>query len=114
MIRHDFDQVFKSKSVLSLESDPTRSDTSPHAVDFLLHPSAIRTAPKLQETAPDDSLDSYVQDIMTVPASLAGLPAISLPSGFGEDGWPLGVSLVGQWGSDHALLETASDIERVL
>ncbi|PVG03119.1 amidase signature enzyme [Serendipita vermifera] len=114
IIRHDFDQVFKSKSVLSRESDLAQNEASPHSVDFLLHPSAIRTAPKLEETAPNDSLDSYVQDIMTVPASLAGLPAISLASGFGEDGWPLGVSFVGQWGSDRNLLQTASSIESIL
>jgi aspartyl-tRNA(Asn)/glutamyl-tRNA(Gln) amidotransferase subunit A len=79
-------------------------------VDFLLHPSTIRTAPLLEENGTTDSLDSYVQDILTVPASLAGLPAISLPVGVSEDGFPLGVSLVGQWGTDRKLLRLAAAI----
>lgn len=61
-----------------------------------------------------DSLNSYVQDVLTVPASLAGLPAISLPSGVGVDGWPLGVSLVGQWGTDRTVLDVASRIEKAI
>jgi aspartyl-tRNA(Asn)/glutamyl-tRNA(Gln) amidotransferase subunit A len=79
-----------------------------------LHPSAIRTAPLLEENGTDGSLDSYVQDILTVPASLAGLPAISLPTGIGDGSFPLGVSLVGQWGTDHRLLRVAAAIEDAL
>jgi aspartyl-tRNA(Asn)/glutamyl-tRNA(Gln) amidotransferase subunit A len=82
-------------------------------VNFLLHPSAIRTAPKLDNMNADDTLDSYVQDILTVPASLAGLPAISIRAGYGGDGWPLGISLVGQWGSDTHLLAAANAIEQL-
>ena len=42
--------------------------------------------------------------MLTVPASLAGLPAMSVPMGLGEDGWPVGVSLVGQWGHEKTIL----------
>ena len=94
------------------EHVPTRK--SSNSVDFLLHPSAIQTAPALQETGEEDSLNSYVQDILTVPASLAGLPAISLPIGDGDDGWPLGISLVGQWGTDRRLLRVAAAMEAVV
>lgn len=45
-----------------------------------------------------------MQDVLTVPASLAGLPAMSVPMGLGEDGWPVGVGLVGQWGHEKAIL----------
>ena len=57
-----------------------------------------------------DELEAYVQDVLTVPASLAGLPALSIPAGVGKDGWPLGVSIVGQWGSDDFVLEVGSKI----
>ena len=84
-------------------------------VHVLLHPSAIQTAPKLP--GPDDALaetstlDAYVQDVMTVPASLAGLPALSVPGGQGADGWPIGVSVVGQWGCDELVMRVGEVIE---
>jgi aspartyl-tRNA(Asn)/glutamyl-tRNA(Gln) amidotransferase subunit A len=114
LIRDDFDRVFKSRNILHDNRHGHRetiSSAEQARVDFLLHPSAIRTAPKLDRTVVDDTLGSYVQDILTVPASLAGLPAISLPAGYSGDGWPLGVSLVGQWGSDTRLLAVANAIE---
>jgi aspartyl-tRNA(Asn)/glutamyl-tRNA(Gln) amidotransferase subunit A len=84
-------------------------------VHVLLHPSAIRTAPTLDEIGRDSEFsNAYEQDILTVPASLAGLPAISVPSGCGEDGWPLGISVVGQWGMDDVLLDVAESIEATL
>ena len=49
---------------------------------------------------------------MTVPASLAGLPALNVPAGNGADGWPIGVSVVGQWGSDDLVLRVGEVIER--
>lgn len=83
-----------------------------------MHPSAIQTAPALTEnhcSLPEDdtsTLDAYVQDVMTVPASLAGLPALSIPAGEGADRWPIGVSVVGQWGSDDLVLRVGEVIER--
>jgi aspartyl-tRNA(Asn)/glutamyl-tRNA(Gln) amidotransferase subunit A len=118
LIRDDFDRLFTSPSILSAKklpsTDQTRPTSSSVTVDFLLHPSAIRTAPPLEGDGTDSSLDSYVQDILTVPASLAGLPAISLPTGLGDDGFPLGISLVGQWGTDRRLLRVAAAIEDAL
>jgi aspartyl-tRNA(Asn)/glutamyl-tRNA(Gln) amidotransferase subunit A len=49
---------------------------------------------------------------MTVPASLAGLPAVSVPAGLAADGWPVGVSVVGQWGSDELVMCVGKVIER--
>ncbi|KAG1863573.1 amidase signature domain-containing protein [Suillus subalutaceus] len=80
---------------------------NPDGVDLLLHPSAIRTAPRLDSDAAS-GLGPYLQDVMTVPASLAGLPAVSIPAGLAADGWPIGVSVVGQWGSDELVIERTS------
>lgn len=116
LIRTDFDRVFAVPNVLS--SSPQTAATE--GVHVLLHPSAIRTAPPLPLTEDDDSasksdesvLDAYVQDVLTVPASLAGLPAISVPAGFGKDGWPVGVSIVGQWGCDEMVINVARECEQ--
>ncbi len=87
-------------------------------VDVLLHPSAIRSAPPLPNPGSTgnegaNDLDAYVQDVLTVPASLAGLPAMSVPAGLGEDGWPVGVSVVGQWGCDEMVMKVGKAIEAV-
>lgn len=58
--------------------------------------------------------ESYMQDILNVPASLAGLPALSLPAGRAEDGWPVGVQIVGQWGEDEVVLKVAKVLEGAL
>ena len=101
LVRHDFDRAFRSRNVLSIHSE-----TNQGGVDVLVHPSAIRTAPQLNGGSPGSksNLYSYLQDVLTVPASLAGLPALSIPVGLGEDGWPVGVSLVGQWGHEKTIL----------
>ena len=65
----------------------------------------------------DSTLSAYVQDVLTVPASLAGLPALSVPvrretDGFNcDDRWPIGVSIVGQWGTDEMVLSVGEAIE---
>ena len=42
-----------------------------------------------------DPVEMYLQDIFTIPANLAGLPAISVPSGFDSRGMPLGLQIIG-------------------
>ena len=74
------------------------------------YPSTIRTAPHLDEQA---GLGAYLQDVLTVPASLAGLPALSVPIAVGEEGggWPLGMSIVGKWGCEAMTLAVEAVIE---
>lgn len=50
--------------------------------------------------------------MLTVPASLAGLPALTVPAGLSEDGWPVGVSIVGQWGTDELVLGIGNFVEK--
>ncbi|KAL1707894.1 amidase signature domain-containing protein [Schizophyllum commune] len=122
LVRDDFDRVFALPNVSpSIDPRPAQPSTTP-AVDILLHLSAVGTAPELG--APSDALDAYVQDLLTVPASLAGLPALSvaLPTSGksrgeafhgGGDKMPIGVSVVGQWGSDDMVLEVGGLLERL-
>lgn len=70
--------------------------------DVLIGPTTPTPAFKLGENT-DDPIKMYLADIMTVPASLAGLPAISVPAGKTSDGLPVGVQLTG-WRRDDAML----------
>lgn len=110
-MKSDFNHVFKVPSPLYKSGRQSRHRG---AVDILLHPSAIGTAPTLTELDKSSPLDAYVQDVLTVPASLAGLPALSVPAGLSIDKWPLGVSVVGQWGFDRLVLEVGSAIEHLM
>ncbi|KAF8579950.1 amidase signature enzyme [Ramaria rubella] len=118
LVRADFDRVFRIPNVLYANSTPPPPDsssstpnTSPYGVDVLLHPSTIRTAPRLSE-AFTQGIETYVQDVLTVPASLAGVPAMSIPAGHGEDGWPVGVSVVSQWGCEEMVLRVGEVVEQ--
>jgi len=61
--------------------------------DMLLGPTTPCTAFGLTEML-DDPLSLYLLDIYTIPANLAGLPAISIPCGFGDTGLPIGMQLM--------------------
>lgn len=78
--------------------------------DALLSPTAPTPAFRLGENT-SDPIKMYLSDIMTVPASLAGLPAISVPAGEAEGGLPVGVQLVGPQRSDASLLALAGSLE---
>ncbi|TFK48463.1 amidase signature enzyme [Heliocybe sulcata] len=108
LVKRDFDHVFAVPNVLS--SSPSEA-SSQSKVDVIMHPSAIRTAPPIDSGS--ESLDTYVQDTLTVPASLAGLPALSVPAGTADDGWPVGVSVVGQWGCDELVLRVGEIVQAV-
>lgn len=58
-----------------------------------------------------DPIKMYLADVMTVPASLAGLPALSVPAGVTGEGLPVGVQLIGKQRSDAQLLALAKAIE---
>lgn len=78
--------------------------------DVLIGPVAPTTAFKLGENT-SDPVKMYLNDIMTVPASLAGLPAISVPAGKDDNGLPIGVQLIGQMKTDANLLALAKSME---
>ena len=54
-----------------------------------------------------DPLANYLADIFTLPASLAGLPGMSVPAGFGEGGMPVGLQLIGNYLQEGRLLNAA-------
>lgn len=80
--------------------------------DVLVGPVAPTTAFKIGENA-EDPLQMYLADIMTVSASLAGLPAYSVPVAKDDAGLPIGVQIIGPQRSDALLFSVAKQIEEV-
>ena len=74
--------------------------------DVIAGPVAPTVAWKLGDKG-DDPVASYLADIFTLPASLAGLPGMSLPAGFGEGGMPVGLQLIGNYFHEGTLLHAA-------
>jgi len=92
LIRRDFDTAFAS-------------------VDVLLTPTAPSTAFAAGAHA-DDPLAMYLADLLTIPANLAGLPAINVPCGFDSAGLPIGVQLIGNVLEEPLLLQVAHQYEQ--
>jgi len=82
-------------------------------VDVILLPTTPTPAWTLGEKR-QNPLAMYLSDIFTVPANLAGLPAISLPVGLSEAGLPLAVQLWGDLHADAALLSAALQLEAAI
>lgn len=80
--------------------------------DFLLSPTTPSTAFGIGEKL-NDPVQMYLSDVMTVPASLAGLPAISLPIGKNSFGLPIGAQIMGAQKTDSKLLHFLSELEGV-
>jgi len=80
-------------------------------VDVILTPTAPSAAFALGERS-DDPIAMYLNDVFTVPASLAGLPAISVPAGLSGDGLPLGLQLIGRPFDEEAVIQAAGHLEQ--
>ncbi len=78
--------------------------------DVLISPTAPTTAFGIGENT-DDPIKMYLSDVMTVPASLAGLPALNVPAGEDTSGLPIGVQLTGPQKSDALLIALAQSME---
>jgi aspartyl-tRNA(Asn)/glutamyl-tRNA(Gln) amidotransferase subunit A len=87
LIRQDFDQAF-------------------HKVDVIASATSPIPAFRLGEKS-NDPLAMYANDILTTPANLAGIPALSIPCGFSSDGLPIGMQLMACPLDESRLLQTA-------
>ena len=92
LIRKDFVDAFKKVDILLAPTSPTTAFGSGENVD---NPMAM-----------------YLSDLLTIPANLAGLPAISLPCGFDKSGLPIGLQLIGNVFEEGKLLQVASQFEK--
>lgn len=80
-------------------------------VDVLICPTSPTTAFKAGEKT-DDPLSMYLSDLMTIPVNLAGLPALSIPCGFDEQGLPIGMQMIGNVLKEDVLLSVAYAYEQ--
>jgi len=80
------------------------------SVDVLLTPTAPSAAFAIGEKM-DDPIAMYLNDVFTVPASLAGMPGISVPTGLNGDGLPLGLQLIGKPFDEETILRAADVLE---
>src|SRR3989344_725933 len=92
MIADDFQNAFKS-------------------CDVIAGPVAPTVAWKLGDHG-NDPLADYLADIFTLPGSLAGLPGMSVPAGFGEGGMPVGLQLLGNYFQEARLLNAAHRLQQ--
>ncbi|RCH78532.1 hypothetical protein CU098_001612, partial [Rhizopus stolonifer] len=99
LIQQDFDHVFNQANSLY-------STTQQGSAHVLLIPSATSDAPTLNGRS--ELITEYINDVMTLPANLAGVPAITVP--FGKDKYPIGLQLVSQYGYDRFLLTVADKL----
>ncbi|KAH6683675.1 glutamyl-tRNA amidotransferase subunit A [Plectosphaerella plurivora] len=131
LVQRDFDRVFRVDNPLydaqqfdlSEMSDDVllENKLGPKEVDFLLCPTAPTFAPHLDTVSSQTPIQEYTNDVFTVPASLAGLPAISIPiklgnGASGTDGSRavVGLQLIGQFWDDQALLGVAQQLADLL
>ena len=79
-------------------------------VDAILTPTAPSAAFGLGEKM-DDPVTMYLNDVFTVPASLAGVPAMSVPAGLSADGLPLGLQVIGKHFDEETVFAVSAAIE---
>jgi aspartyl-tRNA(Asn)/glutamyl-tRNA(Gln) amidotransferase subunit A len=92
LIRREFDQAFEKFDALVTPTSPT--------LPF-----------KIGEKV-DDPLQMYLSDVCTLPINIAGLPAISIPAGFG-DGLPIGMQIIGKPFGEETILKIAHAYQQV-
>ncbi len=83
-------------------------------VDAILSPTTPNAAfpvNQSKETTNNDPVKMYLNDVFTIPANLAGIPAISVPAGFDKDGLPLGLQLVANHFDEQTLFDIALALE---
>lgn len=81
--------------------------------DALIMPTTIGTAFKIGEKL-DDPISMYMEDLFTVPANIAGIPAISIPYAKGENGLPLGMQFMADERGEEVLFEVGKKFQETL
>ncbi|MDO6448902.1 Asp-tRNA(Asn)/Glu-tRNA(Gln) amidotransferase subunit GatA [Oceanobacillus profundus] len=92
LIKQDFDKIFED-------------------FDVIVGPTSPTTAYKVGELI-DDPLTMYANDILTIPVNLAGVPGISLPCGFSENGLPIGLQIIGKYFDESTVYRAAHAFEQ--
>jgi aspartyl-tRNA(Asn)/glutamyl-tRNA(Gln) amidotransferase subunit A len=113
LVQEDFNLVFRLPHPLLDDSRPISN-----GVDFIVCPTAPTFPPSKPFLETATPLESYMNDVFTVPASLAGLPAVSIPATehlnvrVNSPASAVGIQVIGQYGDDYQTLNFASLIHR--
>ncbi|KAL8834579.1 MAG: hypothetical protein Q9176_007398 [Flavoplaca citrina] len=119
LVQDDFNKVFAMKHPLLQHKEETlrkEHDEEETGVDILITPTSLNLPPllsSLQSDKNNDPTKQFQEDVYTVPASLAGLPAISVPVPC-MDWKQVGLQVLGQYGDDERVLDAASKLEQLL
>ncbi|MFD1850759.1 Asp-tRNA(Asn)/Glu-tRNA(Gln) amidotransferase subunit GatA [Oceanobacillus bengalensis] len=92
LIKNDFDKIFEDYDVVIGPTTPTP---------------AFKVGEKI-----NDPLTMYANDILTIPVNLAGVPGISVPCGFSENGLPIGLQIIGKHFDESTVYRTAHAFEQ--
>ncbi|KAH7390243.1 amidase signature domain-containing protein [Cadophora sp. MPI-SDFR-AT-0126] len=130
LVQRDFDRVFAISNPLrpveqfdlstldeSIELD---DKLGPPQVDFIVCPTAPTPPPTQKAVSEQSPVDTYMNDVFTVPASLAGLPTISIPFPVPVkhmvSGRPVfaGIQIIGQYSDDDRVLLVATELEKLV
>ncbi|MEB9002283.1 amidase, partial [Bacillus cereus] len=79
--------------------------------DVIIGPTTPTPAFKVGEKV-DDPMTMYANDILTIPVNLAGVPAISVPCGFGANNMPLGLQIIGKHFDEATIYRVAHAFEQ--
>ncbi|MEK9568969.1 MAG: Asp-tRNA(Asn)/Glu-tRNA(Gln) amidotransferase subunit GatA [Paracoccaceae bacterium] len=94
LIKEDFDKVFST------------------GIDAILTPTTPSAAFGLGEMSDADPVQMYLNDVFTVTVNLAGLPGVSVPTGFDKSGLPLGLQVIGRPWEEADMLNIAYSLEQ--
>jgi len=92
LIKNDFDKIFEN-------------------YDVVIGPTTPTPAFKVGENV-DDPLTMYLNDILTIPVNLAGVPGISIPCGFSDNGLPIGMQVIGKYFDESTVYRAAHAFEQ--
>lgn len=94
LVQRDFEAAFKKCDVLLTPTSPT---------------CAFKFGEKL-----NDPMSMYINDVATIPANLAGVPALALPSGLDDSGLPVGIQVIAPLREDRRVYEIGGAIEKII
>jgi aspartyl-tRNA(Asn)/glutamyl-tRNA(Gln) amidotransferase subunit A len=103
LVKKDFDTAF---GVPGTEKGDAAAAAG--LVNVIIAPTAPSPPPKIADIEKDHGTEGYVADVMTVPASLAGIPSLSLPTPE-EEG--VGMQIMAQWGGEEWVWRVAEELE---
>ncbi|ODV87274.1 hypothetical protein CANARDRAFT_26689 [[Candida] arabinofermentans NRRL YB-2248] len=100
----EFNSVFYDRNLLSTNTYEAKG------VDFIIVPTAADLPSLLKDFVDIEPTKSYLNDVLTIPSSLAGLPTLNIPYG----GKSIGFQIMGQYGSDYKVLKFAEKVMEVV